>query len=82
MDKQTVMAWQTVDVGLKDLMRNNDELELPELRAKTRRLRHLGKFIERLAKRVDERIRDGVKPGDIEELFIQYTTGRDAIDGN
>ena len=80
MDKYTAQAWTTVDVGLKDLMNRNDELELPELVAKSRRLRHLGRFIEKLAKRVDERIRDGVKPGDIQELFLQYQSERQAID--
>ncbi len=80
MDRDIAQAWTTVDVGLKDLMHRNDELELPELVAKSRRLRHLGTFIEKLAKRVDERIRDGVKPGDVEELFSQYQFERQAID--
>lgn len=82
MDKNTEQAWDTVDVGLKDLMHKNDELELPSLVVKSRRLRHLGRFVEKLAKRVDERIRENINPGPIQELFDRYQFERTEIDKN
>ena len=75
-------AWNTIDEGLKDLMDNNDQLSDRELIGKSKRLRHLGKFVETLAKRVDERIREGVAVGAIGPLFDKYIADRLAVDGN
>ena len=50
-------AWNTIDAGLRDLMDNNDQLSDGELRAKTRRLEHLERFVKTLRARVNERIK-------------------------
>ena len=75
-------SWENLDAALKDLMAANDELSDAELIAKSRRLRHLGKFVEILAKRVDERIREAVHPGPIQPLFDKYIAGRQKVDAN
>lgn len=75
-------AWEKLDSALVALMEKNDELSDRELRAKSRRLRHLAKFTEILAKRVDERIRESVSPGPIQPLFDKFTRERLEIDAN
>ena len=82
MDKNTQAAWKMIDKGLLNLMAKNDELSDRELQAKTRRLKHLAKFVDRLAVRVSERLRENTKPGPIDVLFIQYQAERRAIDAN
>ena len=69
MNEEMMKSWQAIDGGLLSLMAKNDELADDELRAKGRRLRHLAKFTETLAKRIDERLRENVNPGSIGELF-------------
>ena len=75
-------SWEKLDSALLALMEKNDELSDGELVAKSRRLRHLGKFVEILAKRVDERIRENVNPGPIGPLFDKYLQERRVIDTN
>ncbi len=82
MDKETKAAWQEIDKGLHDLMAKNDELSDDALVARCKRLRHLGKFTERLAMRISERLRENTKPGSIQELFAQYKLERSQIDQN
>jgi len=82
MNEKTAEAWSTIDRGLELLMSQNDELSDRELRAKTRRLKHLQKFLGALVQRVNERIREHTKPGAIDDLFKQYRTEREEIDAN
>ncbi len=74
-------AWNTIDAGLRDLMDNNDQLSDGELRAKTRRLEHLERFVKTLRARVNERIK-GQAVGDIEPLFTKYAKERNLVDEN
>ena len=75
-------AWNKIDEGLQALMEGNDQEGDVELREKTRRLTHLGKFCGRLAQRVNERLREGCKQGGLDALFRNYQAERQAIDEN
>lgn len=76
-----INSWDFIDQGFRLLMENNDSFLDAELMAKSKRLRHLGKFIETLVKRINERVA-GVKIGDIQPLFNQYKDSRNEIDKN
>jgi len=79
MGKEIADAWKMIDEGLRSLMDRNDELTDKQLIAKSRRLRHLAKFLETLAKRIDERIK-GVKVGSIDPLFEAFFKARAEVD--
>ena len=75
-------AWKTIDDGLKELMTGNDQEGDVELKTKINRLRHLEKFVRTLRHRVNEKLRENTKQGDIEALFAQYIQNRNQIDEN
>ena len=75
-------AWMTIDTGLQALMAGNDNLADSDLKLQSKRLMHLAKFCKTLSERVNERLREGVKQGNINVLFDKYHTERKAVDIN
>ena len=65
-----------------DLMADNDTLSDSDLRLKSKRLMHLAKFCKTLSERVNERLREGVKQGNINVLFDKYHSERKEVDIN
>ena len=80
MEKSNKESWKKIDNAIEALMGTTDELSDADLRLKSRRLAHLSAFTAKLAQRVNERLRQGVKQGDMGALFEQYHSDRSKID--
>lgn len=85
------VAWRLIDEGLRMIMERNDDLSNHDLRKKHRKLRFLGKLVEKLCKKVDKRIEEvevgrieieEVESDELDELLENYRRERIEIDIN